>query len=152
MAARNEHRRLSGINDRLDALLREPSQAYLMGLMDQTLPNPDLFVLMFVRREAVLSSQIEGTQSSLRDLLRAEANIHDPERPRDVAEVVNYVAALDHGMRALASGRLSVSLILALHRRLLGGVRGSDLHPGEFRSDVVWIGPADASLQEHILH
>ena len=137
------------IDAELQALLSHADQA--LGRLDgavQILPNPDLFVLMFVRREAVLSSQIEGTQSSLRDLLRAEANIHDPERPRDVAEVVNYVAALNHGIRALASGRLSASLMLALHRRLLTGVRGSDLHPGEFRSDVVWIGPADAALQD----
>ena len=137
------------VDAELQALLSHADQA--LGRLDgavQILPNPDLFVLMFVRREAVLSSQIEGTQSSLRDLLRAEANIHDPDRPRDVAEVVNYVAALDHGIRALASGRLSASLMLALHRRLLTGVRGADLHPGKFRSDVVWIGPADASLED----
>ena len=137
------------IDAELQALLSHADQA--LGRLDgavQILPNPDLFVLMFVRREAVLSSQIEGTQSSLRDLLRAEANIHDPDRPADVAEVVNYVGALDLGIRALASGRLSASLMRALHRRLLTGVRGSDLHPGEFRSDVVWIGPADASLRD----
>ena len=137
------------IDDELQTLLSHADQA--LGRLDgavQILPNPDLFVLMFVRREAVLSSQIEGTQSSLRDLLRAEANIHDPERPADVGDVVNYVAALEHGVRELESGRLSASLILALHRRLLAGVRGSDLFPGEFRSDVVWIGPADASLHD----
>ena len=137
------------VDRELQALLSQADQA--LGRLDgavQILPNADLFVLMFVRREAVLSSQIEGTQSSLRDLLRAEANIFDPERPADVAEVVNYVSALHHGVRVLASARLSVALMLALHRRLLTGVRGSDLYPGELRNDVVWIGPADASLRD----
>ena len=60
----------------------------------------------------------------------------------------NYVSALNHGVRALASGRLSVRLMLELHRRLLTGVRGSDLFPGELRNDVVWIGSADASLRD----
>ena len=64
-----------------------------------TLPNPDLFVC--VRKEAVLSSQIEGTQSSLQDLLAAEAHVLDPDRPRDVEEVVNYVRAMHHGLRRL---------------------------------------------------
>ena len=137
------------IDPELQALLSHADQA--LGRLDgavQILPNPDLFVLMFVRREAVLSSQIEGTQSSLRDLLRAEANIHDPERPADVAEVVNYVSALNHGVRALSSGPLSTSLLLALHRRLLSGLRGSDLLPGEFRTDVVWIGSPGAPLND----
>ncbi len=136
-------------DEELRALLSFADQA--LGRLDgavQILPNPDLFVLMFVRREAVLSSQIEGTQSSLHDLLRAEADIYDPDRPTDVAEVVNYVGALNHGVRALASGPLSVALMLDLHRRLLSGLRGSDLFPGELRSDVVWIGPASASLRD----
>ena len=137
------------LDEELQALLSHADQA--LGRLDgavQIQPNPDLFVLMFVRREAVLSSQIEGTQSSLHDVLRAEANIHDPDRPGDVGEVLNYVAALNHGVRALASGPLSVPLLLELHRRLLTGVRGADLYPGELRNDVVWIGPADASLLE----
>ena len=66
-----------------------------------TLPNPDLFVMMYVRKEAVLSSQIEGTQSSLRDLLNAEAKVLDPRQPSDVEEVVNYVAALNMGLSRL---------------------------------------------------
>ncbi len=63
-----------------------------------TLPNPDLFVFMYVRKEAVLSSQIEGTQSSLQDLLAAEAHILGESLPRDVDEVVNYVRAMNHGL------------------------------------------------------
>ena len=72
-----------------------------LGRLDgsiQTLPNPDLFVFMYVRKEAVLSSQIEGTQSSLNDLLELEAEILDPERPNDVDEVLSYVRAMNKGL------------------------------------------------------
>lgn len=122
-----------------------------LGRLDgaiQILPNPDLFVLMFVRREAVLSSQIEGMQSSLRDLLEAEARVHDPKRPADVAEVSNYVAALSEGMAALESRPVSARLLLGLHERLMRGSRGSDLHSGRLRTDQVWIGAPDAPLQQ----
>ena len=69
-----------------------------------TLPNPDLFVFMYVRKEAVLSSQIEGTQSSLQDLLAAEAALFDENLPRDVDEVINYVRAMNHGLARRGSG------------------------------------------------
>ncbi|RXL91540.1 Fic family protein, partial [Citrobacter sp. AAK_AS5] len=75
-----------------------------LGRLDGTcliLPNPDLFVFMYVRREAVLSSQIEGTQSSLQNLLAAEAQIYDPDAPSDVAEVINYVNAMNLGLARL---------------------------------------------------
>ena len=76
----------------------------MLGRLDGsilTLPNPDLFVFMYVRKEAVLSSQIEGTQSSLQDVLAAEAKILAPDRPQDVDEVVNYVQAMNDGLNAL---------------------------------------------------
>ncbi len=114
----------------------------------ETLPNPDLFVLMYVRKEAVLSSQIEGTQSSLQDLLAAEAQVFDPEQPRDVAEVLNYVAAMNHGLERLASLPVSVRLIREIHAKLLQGVRGSHLTPGELRTSQNWIGPAGCTLNE----
>src|SRR5438034_11825453 len=87
----------------LQRLLSEADRA--LGRLDgsvQTLPNPDLFVYMYVRKEAVLSSQIEGTQSSLQDLLAAEADLFDSaEIPRDVDEVINYVDAMNHGLKRL---------------------------------------------------
>src|SRR5437660_455489 len=86
----------------VQARLAEASLA--LGRLDgsiQTLPNADLFVFMYVRKEAVLSSQIEGTQSSLQDLLSAEAQIFAPERPRDVDEVINYVRAMNYGLGRL---------------------------------------------------
>jgi Fic family protein len=88
----------------LQAPLAEASLA--LGRLDGavlTLPDPDLFVLMYVRKEAVLSSQIEGTQSSLQDLLEAEARIFSPDRPVDVREVINYVHAMNYGLERLAS-------------------------------------------------
>jgi Fic family protein len=122
-----------------------------LGRLDgsiQTLPNPDLFVLMYVRKEAVLSSQIEGTQSSLQDLLAAEASVFSPDQPRDVEEVVNYVRALNHGLRRLASLPVSIRLIKEIHAELLQGVRGDHLAPGEIRRTQNWIGPSGCTLAE----
>jgi Fic family protein len=101
---------------------------------------------MYVRKEAVLSSQIEGTQSSLQDLLSAEAQVYSPESPKDVAEVVNYVAAMNHGLTRLAELLISVRLIREIHEKLLTGVRGSRLTPGELRRTQNWIGPGGSTL------
>ena len=111
-----------------------------------TLPNPDLFVLMYVRKEAVLSSQIEGTQSSLNDLLAAEAELTGADPFGDVDEVVNYVGAMNHGLERLGTLPVSVRLIKELHGRLLQGVRGDNLEPGELRRSQNWIGPAGCGL------
>ncbi len=119
----------------------------LAGSID-TLPNPDLFVFMYVRKEAVLSSQIEGTQSSLQDLLSAEAQMLDPLQPRDVDEVLNYVAAMNLGLERLATLPVSVRLFREIHARLLHGVRGSHLTPGELRTSQNWIGPGGCTLNE----
>jgi Fic family protein len=133
----------------LQALLSQADRA--LGRLDgsiQTLPNPDLFVFMYVRKEAVLSSQIEGTQSSLQDLLAAEAHVLAPDRPRDVDEVVNYVNAMNHGLHRLHELPVSVRLIREIHHRLLQGVRGARLTPGELRRTQNWIGPAGCTLNE----
>lgn len=111
-----------------------------------TLPNPDLFVFMYVRKEAVLSSQIEGTQSSLHDVLAAEARILDRDRPSDVREVLNYIDALRYGLERLESLPVSVRLFREVHERLMRGVRGSHLTPGELRRTQNWIGPAGCTL------
>ena len=110
-----------------------------------TLPNPDLFVFMYVRREAVLSSQIEGTQSSLQDLLAAEAQLLD-QVPHDVDEVVNYVRAMNHGLARLPQLPVSVRLFREIHAELLKGTRGGRLQPGELRTSQNWIGPAGCTL------
>ncbi len=137
------------MTDDLQALLSRADRA--LGRLDgsiQTLPDPDLFVFMYVRREAVLSSQIEGTQSSLQDVLNAEANIFVPNRPRDVHEVINYVNAMNYGLERLHTLPLSIRLIREIHERLMEGARGGRLQPGELRRSQNWIGPAGCTLNE----
>lgn len=114
----------------------------------RTLPNPDLFVAMYVRREAVLSSQIEGTQSSLDDVLSYQLDAKTTGLPRDVAEVVNHVAAMNHGLARLESLPLSLRLLREIHEVLMSGVRGSEKTPGEFRRSQNWIGRPGATLNE----
>lgn len=131
----------------LAALLSAADRA--LGRLDGsvlTLPNPDLFVFMYVRKEAVLSSQIEGTQSSLQDLLSAEAQLFESALPRDVDEVVNYVRAMNHGLARLSELPVSVRLIREIHAELMKGVRGGRLQPGELRTSQNWIGPAGSSI------
>lgn len=124
---------------------------YALGRLDGavlTLPNPDLFVFMYMRKEAVLSSQIEGTQSSLQDLLAAEAKLLDADTPRDVSEVANYVHAMHHGLARLTELPVSVRLIREIHEVLMQGVRGGKLAPGELRTSQNWIGPTGCTLRE----
>ncbi|MBC7084192.1 MAG: hypothetical protein PWR07_2283 [Bacillota bacterium] len=105
------------------------------------LPDPHLFLYGYVRREAVLSSQIEGTQSSLSDLLLFELQEAPGVPMDDVVEVSNYVAALEHGLERLKEGfPLSNRLIREVHAKLLSRGRGSDKLPGEFRRSQNWIG------------
>jgi len=109
--------------------------------MTSIIPNPTLFLYMYVRKEAVLSSQIEGTQSSLSDLLLYE-NEEAPGVPlKDVQEVSNYVKAMRYGLKRLNDGfPLSLRLIREIHKILLKGGRGSDKRPGEFRRTQNWVG------------
>ena len=115
-----------------------------LGRLDseaRQLPDPDLFVYAYVRREAQLSSQIEGTQSSLSDLFELETEGESPQQDDDVTEVSNYVAALEHGLERIHGGfPLSNRLIRELHGILLRSGRGSEKLPGEFRRSQNWIG------------
>ena len=105
------------------------------------LPDPQLFLYSYVRREAVLSSQIEGTQSSLSDLLLFEMEEVPGSPVGDVVEVSNYIAALEHGMARLRGGfPLSNRLLREMHEKLMSRGRGSDKQPGEFRRSQNWIG------------
>jgi Fic family protein len=137
------------LGDLLQAILSQADRA--LGRLDgsiQTLPDPDLFVFMYVRKEAVLSSQIEGTQSSLLNVLEAEAKIITADQPRDVGEVLNYVHAMNHGLQRLKTLPVSVRLIREIHERLLKGVRGAEREPGELRRSQNWIGPTGCTLRE----
>jgi Fic family protein len=125
---------------RADSALSE-----LSGLGRQ-LPNPHLLIAPYVRREAVLSSRIEGTRASLSDLLLDEADLDGPgEGDADVQEVRNYVTALEYGLERLRDLPLSLRLVRELHERLMQGVRGDRATPGEFRRSQNWIGPAGST-------
>jgi Fic family protein len=115
------------------------------------LPNPHVLMRPFVRREAVLSSKIEGTQATLGELLAAEAGIAVERSPEDLREVGNYVVALEHGITRLKEFPLCVRIIRELHEKLMTGVRGHQATPGKFRKIQNWIGrpgstPATASF------
>ena len=114
----------------------------------RTLPNPHLLINPFIRREAVLSSRIEGTQASLSDLLFFEASGQKEPHPPDVREVSNYVKALEYGLKRLEKLPVSLRLIREMHQHLMEGVRGEHLTPGEFRRSQNWIGPPGCTLME----
>jgi Fic family protein len=128
--------------DHLQILLEQANQS--LGRLDgvaSILPNVSLFLYFHVRKEAVLSSQIEGTQSSLSDLLLFEMDEAPGALTADAAEVSNYVGALQHGLNRMREGfPFSLRLIREIHGHLLAGARGADKLPGEFRSSQNWIG------------
>lgn len=112
------------------------------------LPNPLLLVRAFVRKEAVVSSRIEGTQSTLDDVMASEAGAHVERDPEDLREVANYVAAMEYGLQRLETLPLSLRLVRELHERLMKGVRGDTATPGEFRRSQNWIGPPGCALPD----
>lgn len=108
--------------------------------------NPNLLIRPFVRREAVLSSRIEGTQTTLAELLVSGAGATPGAMPADLREVRNYVTALEYGLERLDTLPLSLRLIREIHERLMSDVRGGVATPGEFRRSQNWIGPAGCEL------
>ena len=112
------------------------------------LPNPHLLIRPFVRKEAVLSSRIEGTQATLGELLAAEAGAAVDRSPEDLREVGNYVGALEYGLERLETLPMSLRLVRELHERLMTGVRGDLATPGEFRRSQNWIGPPGCTLND----
>lgn len=112
------------------------------------LPNPHVLIRPFIRREAVLSSRIEGTQATLGELLAAEAGALVDRSPDDLREVGNYVTALEHGLKRLESLPLSLRLVRELHENLMTGVRGGHATPGEFRRSQNWIGRPGETLAQ----
>lgn len=114
----------------------------------RTLPNPQLLVGPFVRREAVLSSRIEGTQASLSDLFFFEATGSRTNESGDVQEVVNYVKALNYGLERSKEFPLSLRLIREMHQILMEGAQSGIFTPGEFRRSQNWIGPPGCTLMD----
>ena len=111
-------------------------------------PNPHFFIRSFVRREAVLSSRIEGTRTTLAELLAVEAGATGASDAADLREVGNYVVALEFGLERLETLPLSLRFIRELHERLMRGVRGGIAAPGEFRRSQNWIGPPGCGLND----
>lgn len=116
------------------------------------LPNPNLLIVPYMRREAVLSSKIEGTQTSLSDLFYFEAARREEQKVEaqktDVLEVVNYVKAMDYGLKRLKELPICLRLMREIHAILMKDVRGQHLTPGEFRRSQNWIGPAGCTLND----
>ena len=109
------------------------------------IPNTDLFISMYVRKEALISSQIEGTQCTLDDVLDPEI---DTNSNLDVADVINYVHATNYSLERLKTLPLCCRLLREIHSELMQGVRGQEKNPGEFRASQNWIGPANCSLKD----
>lgn len=123
----------------------------LLGELSGTgrlLPNPYLLIAPYIRREAVSSSRIEGTQASLNDLFFYEAEEKEEPKVADVREVRNYVKAMEYGTDRLKKLPVSIRLIREIHRILMQGVRGGYAAPGEIRRTQNWIGPPGCSLNE----
>ncbi len=116
----------------------------------QVLPNPDLFVAMYIKKEALLSSQIEGTQASLRGVLEFEADLKPEEDINEVREVVNYIKAMGHGMEKLEFSEFSIDLLNEIHRFLIQGTRGGYKRPGTIRAEQNWIGTAGTPIQDAV--
>ena len=122
---------------------------YLLGKLAREgskLPNPHILMRPFIAREAVLSSKIEGTQSTIGEILAQEAGANVKRDPNDLQEVKNYIAALEHGLNLLPKLPLSLRLIKEIHHKLMEGVRGDHATPGEFRKSQNWIGAPGCTL------
>jgi Fic family protein len=136
-------------DDELQALLSKADRALarLDGIVT-VLPNPELFIAMYVKKEALLSSQIEGTQASLEGVLEFEADMKPRDDVKQIKEVVNYIKALEYGIKHLDAARANAQLFREIHRILIHGTRGSKKALGEFRRTQNWIGPAGANVFE----
>ncbi len=123
-----------------------------IGRLDEvtdTLISPNYFVYMYARKEAAMSSQIEGTQATFSDLIKAEAGMAD-EVPDDVKEIENYIRAINYGFERLETLPLSLRLVREIHEILMDGVRGENKTPGEFRRSQNWIGGYSIATASHV--
>lgn len=136
-------------DEELVTLLSEAERALgALNGVGRLQPNPSLLVVPYMRREAVVSSRIEGTQASLTDVLLLEAGQPSSQRPDDTLEVLNYLEAMREGVRRIADIPLHLNLICDMHRMLTTGVRGRNRAPGQYRSTQVWIGPPGTRIDE----
>lgn len=134
------------INDELLKLILEANRVLQqLDLIAQLVPSTELFISMYVRKEALISSQIEGTQCTLEDVLDPEADINTN---LDVADVINYVKATQYALERRNALPLCNRLLRETHQILMEGVRGQEKNPGEFRRSQNWIGPAGCTLRD----
>lgn len=133
------------MNDDILRLMLDASRnLQKLDTASQLIPNTELFVSMYVRKEALLSSQIEGTQCTLEDVLDPELDINTN---LDVADVINYVKATQYALELLEKLPICNRLLRSVHAVLMEGIRGQEKNPGEFRRSQNWIGPAGCSLR-----
>ena len=139
------------IDEGLQLLLSKADSALArLDGVTEVLPNPDLFVAMYIKKEALLSSQIEGTQASLRGVLELEAKMKPHEDINEVQEVLNYIKAMHHGMEKLEFAEFSLDLLNEIHRFLIKGTRGSHKRPGKLRTEQNWIGPPGGTIHDAV--
>ena len=131
-------------NDIINLLVKANSQLVVLEAVDSRIPNVALFISMYVRKEALMSSQIEGTQATLEDILDP---LLDANANRDVADVVNYIKATEFAIKRLHSLPLCNRLLRETHAVLMEGVRGQEKNPGEFRRSQNWIGGQGSTLK-----
>jgi Fic family protein len=143
--------KLETIEIRLEPFIRLLSDAdRALARLDaatEFLPNPDLFVKMYVRKEAVLSAQIEGTQASMNDLIDHQAGATPLKKRDDVQEIANYIEGVNYGLETLDELPICTRLIRGMHRHVLKGARGENCAPGQLRKIQNWIGPAECTQQ-----
>ena len=133
------------IDDEIQFLLSKADSALArLDGVTYVLPNPDLFVAMFIKKEALLSSQIEGTRVSLKGVLEFEANFKPTDDINQINDVLNYIKAMNYGLISIESNPISIELINRIHKILIEGTRGQLLDPGKIRHEQNWIGSGDS--------
>jgi Fic family protein len=136
-------------DNRLQTMLSDADRALArLDGISETLPNPDLFIAMFMKKEALISSQIEGTQASMKGILEFEAKLPSDEDVNEISEVLNYLRAMNKGLTTLKDNPIQLGLIKDIHRILIEGTRGSDRQPGEFRTVKNYIGRKGGTIYE----
>ena len=138
-------------DDELQELLSEADRAIArLDGMTGVLPNADLFVAMYVKKEALLSTQIEGTQASLQGVLEFEADMVPTDDINEIKDVINYIKAMNDGLARSGSDLFSTEILLEIHRVLLKGTRGGKKEPGKIRSVQNWIGPPGSTIHSAV--
>ncbi|MBR5937218.1 MAG: Fic family protein [Clostridiales bacterium] len=132
-------------SDMINKLVEANRNLVRLDTASKLIPNVELFISMYVRKEALISSQIEGTQCTLDDVLDPDA---DSNKNLDISDVINYVKACSFAIKRLESLPLCNRLLREIHKELLSGVRGEEKNPGEFRRSQNWIGASNCSLNE----